>query len=131
MARATTIATAARAPHPRPSRSRCPPRRPTRRRTAGPASPPELAEPGWGASRPSASGPSPARSAGAAGGVGSKVTQPSSGKATSTQEWASRSRTRYSPVSRLNEPGENPETTRAGMPDILSMSAIAPENCWQ
>ena len=63
--------------------------------------------------------------------MGSKVTQPMSVKYTSTQEWASRSRTRNSPVSRFSEPGEKPDTTRAGMPDIRSISAIAPENCWQ
>ena len=92
----------------------------------------ELAAPGWGRSP---SGPlarsSPPRSAGAVAGVGSNVTQPIPVNHTSTQEWASRSRTRNSPVSRFSEPGEKPETTRAGTPAILSISAIAPENCWQ
>ena len=59
------------------------------------------------------------------------MTQPMPSKYTSTQEWASRSRTRYSPVSRFSDPGEKPVATRAGMPDIRSISAIAPENCWQ
>ena len=70
-------------------------------------------------------------SAGAAAGVGSNGTQPMPVNQTSTHECASRSRTRYSRVSLLYEPGEKPAATRAGIPDMRSISAMAPENCWQ
>ena len=70
-------------------------------------------------------------SAGERAGVGSNGTQPMPVNQTSTHEWASRSRTRYSRVSLLYEPGEKPAATRAGMPAMRSISAMAPENCWQ
>ena len=39
---------------------------------------------------------------------------------------------RYSSrLSGSRAPGEKPETTRAGIPDMRSSSAIAPEKCWQ
>ena len=69
--------------------------------------------------------------AGAAAGVGSKVTQPMPRYQTSTHEWASRSRTTYSLVLVSSDPEVKPVTTRVGTPAIRSSSAIAPENCWQ
>ena len=70
-------------------------------------------------------------SAGERAGVGSNGTHPMPVNQTSTHECASRSRTRNSPESLLNEPGAKPAATRAGMPAMRSMSAMAPENCWQ
>ena len=69
--------------------------------------------------------------AGAAAGVGSRVTQPIPGNQASTQECASRSRTTYSFSFSSNAPVVNPVATRAGMPAIRSSSASAPEYCWQ
>ena len=69
--------------------------------------------------------------AGADAGVGSNVTQPMSWYQTSTQEWASRSRTTNSRVLASSEPDVKPVDTRAGMPAMRSSSAIAPEYCWQ
>ena len=48
-----------------------------------------------------------ASAAGDAGGVGSNVTQPKPGNQASTQEWASKSRTTYSPRLAVKLPGEN------------------------
>ena len=44
------------------------------------------------------------------------VLEPIPVKFTSTQEWASKSRTTYSPVLRSTAPLEKPVLTRAGMP---------------
>jgi hypothetical protein len=70
-------------------------------------------------------------SAGAAPGVGSKVTQPMRGKNASTQLWASVSATRKLVLDEVRPPVAKPAATRLGMPSIRSISAIAPENCWQ
>ena len=69
--------------------------------------------------------------AGASPGVGSNVTQPIPSNHTSIHEWASRSRTTYSCVLLSSVPGAKPATTRDGIPSIRSISAAAPENCWQ
>ena len=69
--------------------------------------------------------------AGAAPGVGSKVTQPIEGKKTSTQSCASVSSTRKLLRSGSRPPGAKPVATRLGMPSMRSISAMAPENCWQ
>src|SRR5215213_9778844 len=69
--------------------------------------------------------------AGAAAGVGSRVTQPMPGNQASTQEWASRSRTTYSFCFSSKAPVVKPVATRAGTPPIRSSSASAPEYCWQ
>ena len=79
---------------------------------------PALASPGWDRG-------------GAAEGVGSRVTQPNDGNHTSTQEWASRSRTTYSFSVRSSAPVVKPAATRAGTPPMRSSSAIAPLYCWQ
>src|SRR3954463_1978258 len=69
--------------------------------------------------------------AGESDGGGANGPQPILLNQTSTHEWASRSRTRYSFATWSKLPGVKPPATRAGMPSIRSISAIAPENCWQ
>ena len=64
--------------------------------------------------------------AGDSDGVGSNGTQPIPLNQTSTHEWASKSRTAYSFVAGSSAPGAKPVATRAGMPSIRSINAIAP-----
>ena len=62
-------------------------------------------------------------------GVGSKRTQPSRGKYSSGQAWASETRTTRSSPS--IEPGRNPDTIRAGMPAARESMTMAEVNCTQ
>jgi len=68
---------------------------------------------------------------GATAGVGSNATHPMPLKYTSTQEWASKSRTVKPLPVRSGVPALNPAATRLGIPAMRSISAIVPENCWQ
>ena len=62
-------------------------------------------------------------------GVGSKRTQPSRGKYSSGQAWASETRTTRSSPS--IEPGRNPTAIRAGMPAARESITMAEANCTQ
>ena len=69
-------------------------------------------------------------SAGALAGVGLKGTHPTPGKYTSTQAWASSSRT--AKVSwPIGSPVAKPTITRVGTPAERRISAAAPAKCWQ
>ena len=59
--------------------------------------------------------------------VGSKATQPTPGKYTSTQAWAAQLRMTSVDCPRLRSPGRNPSTTRAGTPRFRRITAIVIE----
>ena len=62
-------------------------------------------------------------------GVGSKRTQPSRGKYSSGQAWASETRTTRSSPSMV--PGRKPTAIRAGMPASRASMTMAEVNCTQ
>lgn len=63
-------------------------------------------------------------------GVGSKRVHPTPSKYSSGQAWASRSPTETDPSSCV-VPGAKPTATRAGMPSVRAIAAIANEKCTQ